>query len=42
MVKVKNTTAGSITVVEYIKKTTELAQGEEVEIDPATTLIEIA
>ena len=40
--KIKNTTAVDITVVETFKKTTTLTPGQEVNIDPATTLIEIA
>ena len=40
--KIKNTTAVNVVLVETFKKTTTLTPGQEANIDPATTLIEIA
>lgn len=38
--KIKNTTAGNLTVAEILKRTT-LVPGQEIDVDPATTVIEI-
>lgn len=42
VVKLKNTTSTNITVVEILGvKETTLAPGEELEVDPSTTVVEI-
>lgn len=39
--KIKNTTANDILLVEFSEKQTTLAPGDEMEIDPTTTMVEI-